>query len=245
MTNSLNQQTFEQFTLHLNQDGYFILKSNEQNHLQVSSKSVIAISVQDNYVTNFIFCLDINDNSQENVGVLNQLKDVGLLHNCQYGEKLAFFIKPFQLGQLDNNEHKIYCDNLYDNFQFPVKCYEKLICVNNLSATQVSYVNLDYVEQIDFQLCTDFYYDYDNKSASLAHAFFTIHCKKIYFDCKTVSYKNFSRKLHAVIIFKNNFGKMLCNIGSEFCALMRKQLHDCKYIIKTDTYKFFWYYLNM
>jgi hypothetical protein len=61
-----NNKTIEQqtFTLHLNEDGNFTLESNGQIYLQLPSKNVKTLGIQDNYVNDFIFILD-NDELQD------------------------------------------------------------------------------------------------------------------------------------------------------------------------------------
>lgn len=233
MTKQLNNVLF---TLHLNQDGYFTLESNDKIYLQLPSKNVKTLGIQDNYVTDFIFILDNNElQDMTNKNQLNELDNIGLLKSYQECNTSIFFIQTFPIKQLEKQKHKIYCDTLYDNFQFPVKCYEKLICVSNPSPAQVHYVNMDYVENIHFQL---FMHNYDDSEQldEAAHTFFTINCEKNNFDYKPRSSKNFAKKLQAVIQFKNNFGYMMCGSGIDFCALMAKQVNDYRYIRKA--YKF-------
>lgn len=233
-----NHKTFEQqtFTLHLNQDGNFTLETSDKIHLKLPSKSVKTLGIQDNYVIDFIFILD-NDELQDmtNKNQLNELENIGLLKSYQEDNTSIFFIQSFPIKQLEKQKHKIYCDNLYDNFQFPVNCYEKLICVSNPSPTEVHYVNMDYVENIHFQLFMDYYDDLEQLD-EVAHTFFTINCENNYFDYKPRSSKNFTKKLQAVIQFKNNFGYMMCGSGIDFCTLMAKQVSDYRYIKKS--YKF-------
>ena len=78
-----------------------------------------------------------NDELQDmtNKNQLNELENIGLLKSYQEGNTSIFFIQSFPIKQLEKQKHKIYCDTLYDNFQFPVKCYEKLICFKSKSYT--------------------------------------------------------------------------------------------------------------
>lgn len=88
MTKQLNNGLF---TLHLNQDGYFTLESNDKIYLQLPSKNVKTLGIQDNYVIDFIFILD-NDELQDmtNKNQLNELENIGLLKSYQEGNTSIF-----------------------------------------------------------------------------------------------------------------------------------------------------------